>query len=121
MPSPSTPSRADTKGLDLFVEPSLENARRIVSALGEFGFGDVGLTVHDFSESGRIVQLGRAPSRIAIVTSIDGVSFQEVWAGRSSAKYGSVDADYIGREGLIRSKRASGRPQDLADLSWLDG
>lgn len=109
-----------TKDLDILVEPSAANAAKIVAALEEFGFGDVGITPADFSEPGRILQLGIAPNRIDLVTSIDGVSFDEVWSGRVTARYGNVSVPYIGRAELIRNKRASGRAQDLADLDWLE-
>jgi hypothetical protein len=108
-----------TKDLDVFVEPTHENAERVLEALTEFGCGDLGLTVADFSEPGRIVQLGFPPNRIDLMTSIDGVSFEEVWNGRVQATYGSARVFMIGREELIRNKAASARPQDLADLSWL--
>jgi len=38
----------------------------------------------------------------------------------SEAKYGNTKIFFIGRPELMRNKRASGRPQDLADLSWLE-
>jgi hypothetical protein len=109
-----------TKDLDILIEPTLENAARVVAALVEFGFGEVGLTAEDFAASGRVVQLGHPPNRIDLITSIDGVSFAEAWRGRAEGKYGEAKVQFIGRDELIRNKRASGRPQDLADLSWLE-
>jgi hypothetical protein len=108
-----------TKDFDLFVEPSESNAIRLLAALNDFGFGSLGLTIEDFSQPGRIVQLGVAPSRIDIATAIDGVTFEEAWNGRAVGTYGGQPVSYIGRAELIRNKTAAGRPQDLADLSWL--
>ena len=108
-----------TKDFDLFVEPSNDNAARLLRALADFGFGDIGLRPEDFATPGRVVQLGVAPSRIDIATAIDGVSFEEAWAGRVAGTYGTQPVCYIGRDALIRNKAAAGRPQDLADLSWL--
>ena len=108
-----------TKDLDVLVEPAAENAKRVLEALADFGFGDLGLTAADFSEPGQIVQLGFPPNRIDLMTSIDGVSFADVWKGRVEATYGNTRVFMIGREELIRNKTASARPQDLADLSWL--
>jgi hypothetical protein len=109
-----------TKDFDLFVDPSEPNASRLLAALDDFGFGSLGLTVADFSQPGRIVQLGVAPSRIDIATSIDGITFEEAWNGRAAGTYGGQPVCYIGRAELIRNKAAAGRPQDLADLSWLN-
>lgn len=109
-----------TKDLDVLVEPTSENARRILEALTDFGFGELNLTIDDFAKPQRIVQLGFPPNRIDLMTSIDGVEFPEAWAGRAEGIYGSTKVFFIGRQELIRNKKASGRPQDLADLSWLE-
>ena len=71
-----------TKDLDVLIEPTPENAARVVEALTDFGFGSVGLTADDFSRRGPVVQLGVAPNRIDLITAIDGVSFAEAWSGR---------------------------------------
>ena len=74
-----------TKDLDLFVEPSAENARRIVTALEESGFAGIGITESDFDRPGRILQLGSPPNRVDLMTAIDGVSFAEAWESRALA------------------------------------
>lgn len=65
------------------MEATPDNATRLLEALTDFGFGSVGLTIRDFSQPGLIVQLGVAPNRIDLLTAIDGVSFEEAWAGRA--------------------------------------
>jgi len=107
-----------TKDLDIFVEATSENAVRLLRAIDAFGFGSLGLTVKDFAP-GRMTQLGYPPHRIDLVTSIDGVRFDDAWASRVAGKYGGVDVWYIGREDLIRNKTAAARPQDLMDLAIL--
>lgn len=108
-----------TKDLDVFVDPTPTNADRLMSALADFGFGDVGLSAGDFGQPGKIVQLGVAPNRIDLLTVIDGVTFDEAWADRASGRFGSVPIAYLGRESFIKNKRAAGRPQDLADIDAL--
>jgi hypothetical protein len=108
-----------TKDIDVFVEPSPENAERLMEALTDFGFGGLGLSVIDFASPGKIVQLGVAPNRVDLLTTIDGVTFDQAWRGRVAGHYGSEAVDYIGRAELILNKRASGRPQDLLDLEVL--
>ncbi len=109
-----------TKDIDVLVEPTEANAERLLRALEEFGFGGLGLTAGDFAQEGRVVQLGYPPSRVDLITSIAGVTFDEAWVGRMSGRYGSTKVDYIGRAALIRAKRAAGRPQDEMDLAWLE-
>jgi hypothetical protein len=107
-----------TKDLDIFVEATPDNAERLLAAIDAFGFGSLGLTRSDFGP-GRVTQLGYPPNRIDLVTSIDGVTFEEAWASRVAGKYADVDVWYIGRDALVRNKAAAARPQDLMDLATL--
>jgi hypothetical protein len=109
-----------TKDIDILVEPSTDNAQRLLQALEDFGFGGLSLSVEDFTTPGRIVQLGIAPNRVDLITAIDGVTFAEAWAGRVSGRFGSQRVSYLGKADLVRNKRAAGRTQDLADLETLE-
>jgi Nucleotidyltransferase of unknown function (DUF6036) len=91
-----------TGDIDLFVEVSQENARKLIAVLGEFGFASLGLTEKDFLVPGSIIQLGYPPNRIDLVTSISGVTFF-----------------VVDKQTLMANKAASGRPKDLADLDAL--
>lgn len=109
-----------TKGLDFFIDTSDENASRLMAALAELGFGDTGLKVEDFKKPGVVVQLGNAPVRIDIVTSIDGVTFEPAWSNRVIGDFGGAPTSFISKEDLRKNKLASGRKQDLADLEKLE-
>jgi hypothetical protein len=108
-----------TSDIDLFVENSPENAARILKAIEQFGFGNIGLTNEDFIHNNQVVQLGVAPNRIDIMTFISGVSFEEAWASRELGELGGLSAPFISREMLKRNKLATGRSQDLVDLEYL--
>lgn len=108
-----------TGDIDILVKPDTQNARRIMVALNEFGFGSVGLTEADFESPDKVVQLGVPPVRIDIITSLTGVSWKEAFSGRVTGKYGDLPVYYIGRDQFIANKRAIGRKKDLADLDAL--
>ena len=108
-----------TGDLDILVRPHPENAMRVFSALNEFGFASVGLTIEDFERPDQVVQLGVPPVRIDIIKSVTGVSWEEAFAGRETGTYGDIPVYYIGREQFIVNKRATGRKRDLADLEAL--
>jgi hypothetical protein len=108
-----------TKALDVFVEPSPENAAHLLLALEDFGFGGLGLTAADFDKPGKVVQLGVAPNRVDLLTSIDGVPFDKTWGGRVVGRFGSESVPFLGRRELLANKRAVGRLQDLADIEAL--
>lgn len=110
-----------TKDIDVWIETSEENVERLLGALEDFGFGELGLTAEDFLQPGRFVQLGFPPNRIDLMTSVPGVEFEGAWERRVEDFYGGERVAYLGREDLIRSKRAAGRLQDLADLEVLEG
>ncbi len=108
-----------TGDMDLFTNPTGENAARILKALDDFGFGDLGLSPADFTTSDQIIQLGEPPVRINILTSIHGVPWEAAWNNRVLDVYGDISVTFIGREELIQSKRRAGRMKDLADIEAL--
>jgi hypothetical protein len=109
-----------TKDLDIWVRPSRDNARKIMRALTSFGAPLHDLSEEDLAKPGLIFQIGVPPLRIDIVTSIDGVSFDEAWLDRVQVQWDSVPVAVLSRRHLIMNKRASGRLQDLADLERLE-
>ena len=109
-----------TKDLDVFVDPTDENGRKIIDALEAFGFRGLDLSPSDFSRPDSVIQLGVPPNRIDFVTSIEAVDFQTAWDSRVEGSYGSAPVRYIGRKALIQNKKALGRDQDKMDVSWLE-
>ena len=109
-----------TKDLDVWVEASPENAAKVYAALREFGAPLADVSPLDFAQTGLVFQMGVAPNRIDIVTSIDGVGFPEAWDGRVRSAYGGVEMAVISREELLRNKRAMARPQDLLDVETIE-
>lgn len=109
-----------TKDLDIFIEPSPDNAGRVLAAIHAFLGSDLGLTSADLTKPGSIIQLGVAPSRIDLLSRLAGNhDFQAVWESRVDAKFGEVDAHYLSLDDLIREKESAGRDQDRADLRSL--
>ena len=108
-----------TGDIDVLVRPSEDNSLRLVAALAGFGFTQLGLTEEDFAAEGQVIQLGVAPNRIDILTSITGCDFEEVWRTRIRTELGGVPVNMIGKQEYIKNKRASGRARDLADLDAL--
>jgi len=109
-----------TGDTDFLVECSPENAARLETVLHTFGFGDLGLSAKDFLEAETIIQLGRPPGRIDLLTSIDGVAFQEAWERRVVAQLDGLPVSVIGKEDLLANKRTVARPQDIADITKLN-
>lgn len=109
-----------TADLDVWIWAAPANAEAILAALRDFGFADTGLTREDFLHEDQVVQLGYPPLRIDLLTSLDGVAFEECYERRVRVEISGVEIQFISLEDLRRNKRAAGRHQDLADLEALD-
>jgi predicted nucleotidyltransferase len=108
-----------TGDLDAWIWIDPQNALRILKALDEFGFGELDITQADLTSNDCVIQLGYSPYRIDILTRITGVEFDDAWTRRIELEMDGVTVPFIGREDLIANKRATGRPQDIADVRRL--
>ena len=108
-----------TGDLDVWINPTPENGRKMILVMDGFGFASMGLTWQDFSASGNVIQMGHPPFRIDVLTQPDGVEFGECYSRRILVEYQGVELSVIGLEDFKKNKRASGRPKDLLDLSGL--
>ncbi|HPY00947.1 MAG: DUF6036 family nucleotidyltransferase [Candidatus Neomarinimicrobiota bacterium] len=109
-----------TRDIDIWVELSEENATHIVEALEQFGFASLGLKESDFLVEDQVIQLGYAPNRIDIITTLSGVTFAECYEKRVPVEIDGVKINFIDLDSLRKNKKATGRLQDLADLENLE-
>jgi predicted nucleotidyltransferase len=108
-----------TGDLDILVRPSRESAAKLVSLLHDFGFGKTDFAESDFTTPEQIVQLGRAPNRIDLMTSISGVTIDDAFRTKIATEMDGLPVFVLSKELLIQNKRSVGRPQDIADLEAL--
>ena len=109
-----------TGDIDLWIHASAENSHRVWRALRRFGAPTQDLTVSDLGTPDTVFQIGVAPRRIDLLTTIDGVEFADAWPERALIELEGVILPVIARGHLVQNKRASGRPKDIADLAWLE-
>jgi len=110
-----------TGDIDLWIRCSDANSQRVFRALALFGAPLSGLTIYDLKTPGIVFQVGVAPRRIDILTSIDGVEFDTAWEHRKEVEIERLKIPVIGRDHLLQNKKISGRPKDRADVAWLEG
>ena len=108
-----------TGDLDIWVRADPENAERLARVFAAFGFAETAALTAIFSEPGSMLQLGLPPNRIDVLSRISGIEFAEAWVGRITANLDGLSVTLIGAEELLRNKRASGRPKDLADVDEI--
>jgi len=109
-----------TNDIDFFIHTTKSNVEKIITVLNEFGFSKSEITADDLLKKDKVIQLGEAPFRIDILTSIDGIDFDVAWGKRIQGKYGEQVLYFISKEDLIKNKKASGRKKDLDDLRELN-
>ena len=109
-----------TGDLDVLVRPDPANAERVWRALEVFGVPLQKLRLEDLATRGIVFQIGVVPNRIDLLIEIEGVDFEQAWAGRLEVEIDGRRFPVLGRTELLINKRASGRPQDLADVAWLE-
>jgi hypothetical protein len=111
-----------TGDLDVLVQPSTENAERVLDALREFGapLAAHGVTRAVFEAPDNVYQIGLPPRRIDLLTSITGLSFDEARASRIFVSVEGMTVPMLGRDALLKNKRATGRPKDVVDADALE-
>ncbi|MDQ3002467.1 MAG: nucleotidyltransferase [Fibrobacterota bacterium] len=108
-----------TGDMDILVGNDPGNAAKILLVLQKFGFGKPSISQSDLQTKGNVIQLGFPPVRIDLITSLDGVTNEEVFSDRIRAEFYGLSVPMISKPHLLQNKRATGRPRDLLDLENL--
>ncbi|NIM10523.1 MAG: hypothetical protein GTO45_00895 [Candidatus Aminicenantes bacterium] len=109
-----------TKDLDIWVNPTLENARKVWKALLRFGAPLKDISIEDFTDPDVIYQIGVEPNRIDIIMGIAGVEFEDALKNRVISTYDGIEISIIGKSDLIIAKKAVGRKTDILDVERLE-
>jgi len=109
-----------TGDIDLWVRPSSGNSMKIWKAFEAFGAPMKGLQQEDFEKEDLIVQIGRAPRRIDVLTSVSALEYDSAWKNREVVEIEGLTISVLGRDDLIKNKKAVGRAQDIADVDRLE-
>lgn len=115
-----------TGDIDIFYDRSKKNTGSLYFAIDEFWTHNIpgGATATEFEEEGLIVQYGVPPNRIDLINKISGVDFQTAWDSKITVEVvggkDHIHLHYLSLKSLIKNKRASARPKDLHDLTYLE-
>jgi len=110
-----------TGDLDIWINISPHNAKRMLKVLNDFGMAALGFGIEDFLRPGFITQIGYPPLRIDILNNIDGVEFED--AVKNLQKIildDGLEISFIGLQDFLKNKKASGRSQDLTDIKEIE-
>lgn len=105
-----------TVDIDIWVNPSKENAGKVLKTIADFGFSFENLGEKDFEMPDNVIQLGRPPYRVDILTSLEGMDFNKCYDRKKIFKKNSLLINFIGKDDLLENKRLVGRYKDLDDI-----
>jgi len=108
-----------TKDIDILLDRSADNSRRVVQALNEFGFESLSLSEKDFQKKGTIIQLGYEPLRVDLLTGLEGLPFSRAWTNKKRGFFGKQSVPFISLADLILLKKKSKRLHDKIDMELL--
>ena len=109
-----------TVDLDVWILADADNAKKVYSAVAEFGAPVSEMKPEEFAEYGMIFQIGVAPCRVDIISKISGVSYADAVTRAVPKTIDGIPVRIISLEDLIANKKASGRAKDLADVEVLE-
>jgi hypothetical protein len=109
-----------TKDMDIWVEPTPENAQKVWNALVKFGAPLADLTLDDLSNPDIVFQMGVEPNRIDIIMDVEGLRFAEAWENRIISKYEDQTTCILSHDDITRAKKTASRDQDLLDVKSLE-
>ena len=107
-----------TFDLDLLIEATPDNAKRLLDALVDARLGTATMTTADDLLAHEITVFNDRV-RIDVQTKTPGIEFAEVWARRKVVVYQKQEFYILSLADLISAKRAAGRLKDLEDIRAL--
>lgn len=108
-----------TGDLDVFVAIDPQNAASLVAVFSDFGFASLELKADDFLDPDTVIEIGREPIKIQVLTGIDGTTFERCRHDCVTVELGGIAVPFIGFESLLANKAATPRAKDKIDLEEL--
>jgi predicted nucleotidyltransferase len=108
-----------TGDIDFLYRRTKAAVRRLCAAMEDFGAPSEVIDEDALMTPEIVTQFGQPPFRIDLLNAIDGVSFEQVWAGAATVKLQGQTIRVIGLAELRANKMATGRPRDAEDVRRL--
>ena len=108
-----------TKDIDIWIDPSIANSKRIFSCLKDFGAPVSSLAEKNFTEPGLLLIFGKEPNRVDILNHLKGLTFKEAYQKSILVPLKKVSVRVVCLEHLIKLKKIANRPQDKLDVKKL--
>lgn len=108
-----------TGDLDIWIEISESNSKKIASAFHDFGMPEGSVSEELFLSKNKVIRMGLPPVRLEVITSASGLDFNECYPNREIIEIDGFPVNFISLEDLKKNKLAAGRHKDMNDLEHL--
>ncbi len=108
-----------TGDIDIWVDRNINNAKKLVKVLSQFGFNPKELSENLFLQENRIIRMGMPPIRIELLTSASGIQFDICFKHRKVQMVDGIKINFINLKYLKENKKNCHRLKDLNDLENL--
>ena len=113
----------NTGDIDIFIEDSIENRRKLREALKQLGIGDFeSINTMQFIPGWTDITLN-FNLRLDIMTSVKGLensSFNQLFEQAYVVEISETPVYFLDYNNLIKAKKASNRPKDILDIEELE-
>lgn len=111
-----------TGDIDIWVNPTKENYKKLKVAFGHFGLSLFDMTEEKFLNTFDydVFTFGVPPICIEILTKVKGLDFEECFKTSIFQKFDNIDVYVIDLRHLIIAKKSAGRYKDLDDVQNLE-
>ncbi len=107
-----------TGDIDLFIEASVENARRMLAVLKELGYATSDLVTPEGLAAVKLLMFENG-IKVDVMLEIPGLDFATAWANKLIMRAGDQEFYLVSKADLIAAKQAAGRQRDLEDVAAL--
>ena len=108
-----------TLDLDVLIDPSNENAKNVLAALDEFGFGGAGIELGHLTEPSTAITLGAQPNQIDLLTKMSSTPTPDILRNAEETDLDGITVRVVSKADLIDAKQEANRPKDRIDLEEL--
>ncbi len=107
-----------TGDMDIWVERSTENYKKLKEAFRQFGMPVFDMTEENFLShpSWDVFTFGTPPVAIDIMVKVKGLDFKQTYDNSVIFEDGDLRIRTIHKDNLIQAKKSAGRSKDLNDL-----
>ncbi len=108
-----------SKDIDIWIDPTPENATKVLQALRVFGAPTSDVAIADLTDPTSIFQIGAEGNRIDIMTAVPGLEFKDAWEHRESFLLEDRGFPVLSVQDTIKAAEAANRPKDRARIRAL--